>query len=276
MRLHQAIFPVLVGALLVACSSGSQTAGSTSGAATTVSVAGSTALQPLVVKAAQDYMQSHPGVTINVAGGGSGTGLSSLFANSIDVADSDVEAPTSKDATDHLVAVAPFAVIVGPNVSIKGLTKTQIHDIFAGKITSWSAVGGKNVPIVPINRPMTSGTRHVFASILMGGTEPAPSKTEESSEKLAQVVKNTPGAISYVALSFAQKFNLPTLAIDGASATMDNVEAGKYHFWSYEHMYTNGHSSPAAAAFIAFVKDQHSAIDQLGFISVADMKVANR
>ena len=277
MRLHQAILSILIGALLVSCSGGSSTnSGSANSGGSTISIAGSTALQPLVEKASQDYMRAHPGVTIKVAGGGSGTGLAALFSNTVDVADSDIEAPSMKDASDHQVAVAPFALIVGPNVSVKGLTRAQIHDIFSGKVKSWKEVGGANVPIVPINRAMTSGTRRVFASILMGGSEPATSKVEESSDKLAEVVKNTPGAISYVSLSFASKFNLPTLAIDGVTPELKNIETGKYHFWSYEHMYTNTHSSPAAADFIAFVKDQHSSIDQLGFISISDMKVAQR
>jgi phosphate transport system substrate-binding protein len=278
MRLHQAILPVLIGALLVSCSSGSSTNTNTSttSSGSTISIAGSTALQPLVEKASQDYMRAHPDITIKVAGGGSGTGLAALFSNTIDVADSDIEAPSMKDATDHQVAVAPFAVVVGPNVSIKNLTKAQIHDIFSGKIKSWKEVGGANLAVVPINRALTSGTRKVFATILMGGTEPATSKIEESSDKLAEFVKNTAGSISYVSLSFAQKFNLPTLAIDGVTPELKNIESGKYHFWSYEHMYTNGHSSPAAADFISFVKDQHSSIDQLGFISLSDMNVANR
>jgi len=278
MRLHQAIFSVLVGALLVSCSSGSSTNSTTSAAAggSTISIAGSTALQPLVEKASQDYMRAHPDVTIKVAGGGSGTGLAALFSNTVDVADSDIEAPSMKDASDHQVAVAPFAVVVGPNVSVRGLTKAQIHDIFSGKIKSWKEVGGADVAIVPINRPLTSGTRKVFASILMGGSEPATSKIEESSDKLAEFVKNTAGSISYVSLSFAQKFNLPTLAIDGVSPELKNIESGKYHFWSYEHMYTNSHSSPGSADFITFVKNQRSIIDQLGLISVSDMSVANR
>lgn len=265
---------VVLLALLAGCSNSAGSSGSAQ-SGTTISLAGSTALQPLVAKAAQDYMATHPSVTIKVAGGGSGTGLAALFANSVDVADSDVEAPKG-DVTDHEVAVAPFAIVVGPGVITRSLTVAQIRDIFFGKIKNWSDVQGGTAPIVIVNRPMNSGTRKVFSTTVLGGAEPIAARTEESNEKVAEAVRNAAGSISYVGLDFAQKFNLPTVAIGGVKPELKNVETGKYPYWSYEHMYTNARSTSAAADFITFVRNQNSSIDQLGFIAMSDMQLANR
>ncbi|HTX59867.1 MAG TPA: phosphate ABC transporter substrate-binding protein [Verrucomicrobiae bacterium] len=244
--------------------------GAASGSKATITADGSTALQPLVSAAAQDYMAKYPNVDIAVKGGGSAVGLTDAMNHAVDIGDSDV-AGTDTDLVDHEVAIVAFTVVHGPNVGVESLTKAQIAGIFGGTIKNWKQVGGADQAVLLVNRPLGSGTRRVFTTYIMSGKDPAQiGATIDSSEDVARQVKNRPGAISYVGLSYAQKFNVPTIAIDGVAPTIANMRDGKYGFWSYEHMYTSKESAPQAEAFINYVRSDDGAIDQLGFIPIED------
>ena len=52
-----------------------------------------------------------------------------------------------------------------------------------------------------------------------------------------------------------------------------NVVAGKYPFWSYEHMYTNGPPTPDVERFIAYITSNSDLLNKAGYILIRDMKV---
>jgi phosphate transport system substrate-binding protein len=243
---------------------------------TSISAAGSTALQPLVQAAADAYQQAHPDIKISVTGGGSRTGLSLVSSKSVDLGDSDILAPAGSDAlVDHRVAVIGFSVIVNPQSGVTALTKKQIQDIFTLKVKNWKDVGGKDQVITVINRPASSGTRAVFLKTVMGGMTLPPTLTEDATGTVVQKVSQTAGAISYAAFSGTHNATGVTeVAIDGAAASEDNITAGKYPFWSYEHMYTNGPPSTEISRFIAFLQSDSTIMHKTGYILIRDMKVS--
>ena len=243
---------------------------------TSISAAGSTALQPLVQTVADEYQQKNPDVKISVTGGGSRTGLSLVGSRSVDLGDSDIEAPAGTDGlVDHKVAVIGFSVVVNPGSGVSGLTKKQIQDIFSLKVTNWKDVGGKDQQITVINRPASSGTRAVFVKTLMGGlTALPPTLTEDATGTVVQKVAQTAGAVSYASFSGTHNATGVTeVSIDGAAATEPNVMSGKYPFWSYEHIYTNGSPSKDILKFIAFLQEDTAAFKKTGYILIRDMKV---
>src|SRR5215475_909769 len=95
----------------------------------TVRIAGSTALQPLLVQAGKDFHSRNPQVTIDVQGGGSLAGLDLLYDQKVDVAASDVYANLSqapdRNVTDYLVAASIFAIILNPAIPLTTLTADQ-------------------------------------------------------------------------------------------------------------------------------------------------------
>jgi len=275
--LHKLALSVIAAGLIVpvaACSGGNQKSSTTTaGAPGSITIAGSTALLPLVKQAALDYQTKHPNVKISVSGGGSMTGITQAAQKGVDIGDSDVPAPNQPSLVDREVAVVPFGVVVNPATNVKNLTVEQIRDIFTGKTTNWSQAGGANQQITIINRPRSSGTRAVFVQKIMGGAQPSESGlTQDSSGTVATMVAQTPGAVSYVAMSYVKRDKLYAVSIDGVAPTVANVESGKYPFWSYEHMLTNGQPSAQVADFINFVKSDTPLLGQLGFIPISSMK----
>lgn len=248
-------------------------ASTSAGEAGSISAAGSTALLPLVKQAAVDYQSKHPNAKISVAGGGSRVGITQAAQKAVDIGDSDIPATGQPSLVDHQVAVVVFGVVVNPKAGVKNLTTQQIRDIFSGKVTNFKQAGGADQQITIINRPRSSGTRAVFVKNVLGGKEPSESGlTQDSSGTVATMVAQTPGAISYLAMSYVKPDQQTAVSIDGVTPADANVQSGKYPYWSYEHMFTNGQPGAQVADFINFVKTDNALLKQLGFLPVGQMK----
>ncbi|MBA5850541.1 phosphate ABC transporter substrate-binding protein [Clostridium sp. cel8] len=251
-----------------------------------ITLAGSTALQPLVEQLGKTFMEKNEGTTINVQGGGSGTGLNLALNGTADIGNSDVPAESklsadnAKQLVDHKVCVIGFAVVTNSGVKVDNLTKEQIQKIFTGEITNWKEVGGDDMPISVINRAKSSGTRATFIKTVMDGKSEKEGlgTIQDSNGNVENSIKETEGAISYLALSYLTdevKKDVKVLNIDGVEATDENIENGKYPFWSYEHMYTKGEGNELSKAFIDYVLEDENkdTIKKLGYIPMGDMKI---
>lgn len=250
-----------------------------------ITLAGSTALQPLAEQIGKTFSEKNPKVTVNVQGGGSGTGLNLVLQGTSDIGNSDVTAESKLDAdkakqlVDHKVCAIGFAVVVNPNVGIDSLTKEQIQKIFTGEVTNWKDVGGSDMKVNVINRTKSSGTRATFKDTVMGGKEEKEGlgTTQDSNGNVENAIKTTDGAISYLALSYltdSVKNNVKALKIENIEASSENITSGKYPFWSYEHMYTKGEAKDAAKEYINYVlsDENKETIKKLGYIPMSDMK----
>ncbi len=99
---------------------------------------------------AEDYQRENPDVRISVTGGGSGTGITSLISNTVDIANAsraikDEEREQALvngvEPVEYVVARDAIAVIVNPQNPIQELTLQQVSDIYSGKFVKLAGIG---------------------------------------------------------------------------------------------------------------------------------------
>ena len=245
-----------------------------------ITIVGSTALQPLVEAAGEQYGTENVGVFVNVQGGGSGTGLSQVQEKAVSIGNSDVFAEEKKgiDASklvDHQVGVVGITPVVNKDVGVKNVSKKQLIAIFTGKLTNWRQLGGEDLPIVLLNRATGSGTRLTFEKWGLDGQQSKDAQEQDSTGMVRQIVGSTPGAISYMAFSYVDK-TVDSLSVDNVKPTESNVASNKWKIWSYEHMYTNGAPTGLTKQFLDYMtsdKIQKQVVSKLGYIPTTQMEV---
>lgn len=254
--------------------------GSNSNQPVKIVAVGSTALQPLVDAAKDQFVSEHANYTISVQGGGSGTGLSQVADGAVTIGNSDVfaEEKSGVDASklvDHRVAVVGMGPVVNKDVGVKNISKQELIDIFSGKTKNWKDLGGKDQEIAVINRPSGSGTRATFEKWGLDGAKAVQSQEQDSSGTVRQIVSQTPGAISYLAFSYMDE-STEALSIDNVKPTEENVADNSWKIWSYEHMYTKGQPDEDVKAFLDFMLTddvQEGVVKELGYLPMTLMKV---
>ena len=271
---------LMLGVSLIAgCGSDTKNAEQTNDAKIegTVSASGSTALLPLLKPAQEEFHKQHEKVTVNIAGGGSFTGMNQVAEGAVQIGNSDVTVPDNykdKNLVDHKVVVLPFVFITNKDVAVDNLTAAQTVDILTGKITNWKEVGGQDQAITLIHRAKSSGSRATITeTVLKGASFTDKAVIQDSNGAVKTAIANTPGAIGYVDAPYADE-SVKTLAYDGVKYTPEAVTSGKYPVYSYGHMYTKGEATGATKAFIDYVMSpefQNTYVEKTGFIPITKM-----
>jgi phosphate transport system substrate-binding protein len=220
---------------------------------TTVKIDGSTSMVTINQNLRKGFEKQFPGTKVEAVGNGTDKGIQDLLAGKVDIAAAS-RPLTAQEQGQKLKSVTitqdAIAVIVGKaNPFNRGLTSSQIADIFQGKINNWSAVGGLSATIRVINRPAISGTHQTFKELVLKGANfgTTPNITtlpQDATTPLVQALKTD--GIGYA--TFAQVANQQTarvVAIEGLTP-----EAASY---PYKRSLYYVYKDPASAGVQAFL-----------------------
>lgn len=219
-----------------------------------VTMAGSTAFQPFAEKLAEQYMATHPGVSITVQGGGSSLGIQSALSGAAQIGMADlVVLPAETAALRSLVAARDgIAVVLNPANSVKALTLDQVRDIFTGKIRNWKDVGGADHTIAVISREAGSGTRSSFEQILGNFKLTHEALIQDSNGTIRETVANDANAVGYLSHGLINA-KIKAIPIDGVDCSEASIMAGSYKLVRPVFLMAKADASPACQAFLDFV-----------------------
>ena len=207
------------------------TSGDVSG---TIVITGSTSVEKILTEMKDEFCAMYPNVTIEYTGSGSSAGIKDTKAgtNNIGASSRELKEDEVEDALKtEVFAYDGIAVIVNPaNEAAKDITVEQLCDIYSGKITNWSEVGGADADIFVVSREESSGTRSAFEELIgledAGGLTSTAAVSEGNGPVQAAVAENE-NAIGYVSFSFIDDTVKP-LTVGGVEATAELAKSGEY------------------------------------------------
>ena len=238
-----------------------------------VATDGSTSMKSVIGALGESFQNANSGVTFTYNPTGSGSGIQAVSEGRCDIGLASrglKDDEKSSGLTETVLAYDGIAVVVSPENPVSDLTIEQIADIYTGKITNWSEVGGNDAEIVLIGREAGSGTRDGFESIT--GTEEACQYRQEltSTGDVIATVSQNPNAIGYASLS-AVKESVKALSVGGVAPSEDTVKDGSYVIQRPFVLVTKDGVtlSPAAQAFFDYATSAEAApiIAQAGAVA---------
>jgi len=225
---------VLLLGYFIACKSGSNNVA--------LSGAGSTFVYPVMTRWIQDFSQAHPNVQINYQSIGSGGGIQQVKSKTVDFGASDT--PLTDQQIAAMFPIVQIPETAGPVCITYNLPELKqplklspeaLAGIFLGNIKNWqdSVIArdnpGVNLPktnVVVAHRAEGSGTTNIFTTYLSAVNTEWQQKAGKGnslswpvgiggkgSEGVTGIIRQSPGAIGYVELTYAQQNHLPTASI---------------------------------------------------------------
>ena len=234
----------------------------------------------LVPQLAEAFKAANAGTEFSIAAEGSTTGIAAIIDGTAQIGMSsrrvkptEMSAASAKGVTmkPTIVAYDGLGIVVNDANAVKGLTKKQVEQIFAGDITDWSAVGGPAGKISIYTRNTSSGTYSDFKELAMSKRDYAKgSQKMAGHEQIAAEVSKNKNGIGYVGLAYLKVAGLKVVPVDGTVPTQATVRAKSYPYSRPTFYYTNGEPAGEAKAFLDFTlsaKGQAIA-EQVGFVPV--------
>lgn len=223
----------LMAGALAGCgngASGGKDAGSgNSGNAQTVATDGSTSMEKVIGFLSEAYMEAHKDIKVTYNPTGSSSGIQAVAEGRCDIglASRDLKEEETAELQGTIVAIDGIGIIVNPDNPITDLTIEQIGEIYTGKITNWSELGGNDAPIVCIGREAASGTRDGFEEVTGTKDECQYSQELTSTGDVVQTVSGNPNAIGYASVASVND-NVKAVSVEGVAPTTETIQNGEY------------------------------------------------
>lgn len=171
---------------------------------------------------AEEYVKVDPSISVEVSGGGSGTGIAALIAGTVDIANCSrkiepeeldkARTNTQKEPKEFILGYDALAVYVSKENPLNEISIQQLAEIYGegGKVTKWSDLGvqmpeGASDEIIRVSRQSNSGTYAYFREAILGKGHDFKlgSRDMHGSKDVVELVAKTPGAIGYSGMGYA-------------------------------------------------------------------------
>ncbi|HEY9186756.1 MAG TPA: phosphate ABC transporter substrate-binding protein [Ignavibacteria bacterium] len=246
-----------------------------------ITVKGSDTMVILAQKWAEIYMKKNPNVSIQVTGGGSGTGISALINGSTDIANasrpmkqSEMEMLKEKYGSYGVeipCAIDGITIFLHTSNKVKELSLKQLSDIFTGKIKNWKEVGGVDAPINLYGRENSSGTYVYFKDNVLQGDYAPNCQTLPGTAAVVNAVKKDKYGIGYGGAAYATGVKHCKVKKDDKSPayepTPDAIKKGLYPISRYMYMYTRTKPTGALKKYIDWIlsKEGQKVVNEIGY-----------
>jgi len=274
---------LLVGALVCPCFAGcggTETGGS--GERKVITVKGSDTMVILGQRWAEEYMNKNPGISIQVTGGGSGTGIAALINGATDICESsrpmkekekqDIRARHGKEVKEIPVALDGLAIYVHHSNPIQSITRAQLKSTYRGRLSNWRELGWENAQIVTYSRENNSGTYVFFKEHILDNEDFAENvQTLPGTAAIVNAVANDRRSIGYGGIAYSSGIRaVPVVGKEGGEAvspSLETVQSGKYPLSRNLYFYTAGEPLGHIKEFINWVlsDEGQKTCDQVGY-----------
>jgi phosphate transport system substrate-binding protein len=234
----------------------------TSGSATaapTISMSGSSVAQALLADLAYFYRHTlDVPPRFSFVTGGTQTGINDAARRIVDAGMVSRELTAGERTQLVLTPVARSGVCLVTNRAnpVPGLTRAQVQDIIAGRVTNWAQVPGspRTDAIVPVGLNPTAGARLVFDSVFVDLATPIvyTPRTYATSAEVRDFVERTPGAWGYVDLALAGR--LHPLTYENVDCSRATIRSGAYPAARPLGVVTRGRPRGPLARFLDWIK----------------------
>jgi phosphate transport system substrate-binding protein len=216
---------------------------------------------------AQGLMDRDRAVSVQVSGGGSGTGIAALINGTTQLANASrrmkdrekAQVEETRGAAPHETAVAldAIAIYVQRDNPLQSLTLEQLKSIFRGQVTRWSELGGPDRPIILYSRENNSGTYAYFKEHVLEDEDFATTaQTLPGTAAVINAVSRDRNGIGYGGIAYSEGVRTVTISREGeppVEPTLENATSGRYPLARYLYIYTVGAPSGPAAKYIELV-----------------------
>lgn len=255
------------------------------GEKTVISQQGSDTMVPLASKWSEEFMKSHPNISIQVLGGGSGTGIKALLDGSTNIANAsramaDEEKEKfsqtfGRDVIEIPVAKDGITIYVSSSNPIESLSIAQLRDIYSGTITSWKQVGGPDQNIVLYGRENSSGTFDFFKEHVLNKGDFAPNtQTLQGTAAVVSAVGKDANGIGYGGAAYTvEGIKTVKVSADGGEAfdaSEANVFSGKYPLSRDLYIYLAEEPSGPIKEYVDWIlgEEGQSLVTEVGYFPI--------
>jgi phosphate transport system substrate-binding protein len=236
---------------------------------------GSSTVAPLAGELGKRFEELHPGVRVDIQTGGSSRGLTDARQGLADIGM--VSRKLNPDEQDlHAFAIANdgISIILHQKNPLSKLSRSHIIDIYTGKITNWSEVGGDDAPITVVNKAEGRSTLELFCHHFKLKNSDIKAKVViGDNEQGIKTVAGNPNAIGYVSIGTAEYdiahgSPIKLLPIDGVAATSENVANGKFPLSRPLNLVTKSPPEGLVKEFIDFARSEkvHDLVREQSFV----------